>query len=389
MYYKVDFEQLRPKFEKIKQDIPKAAYIFSDEVYWNKFENSFNEAIHETSNFDENIIISINRKYFKPLYKVKSECDNSIDILVEKFLKHFNSDGKRMNKDTLFYMCPEFKLYYIISENVRLSYEFFKNINNFYLYDLEFSTIRFYLRQNIEAFVNMYNLLIEAMITSNMSCATNYFKLCSLYSKDKKDDILESFKEDLRKSPFYSNEQRFKRVIFAKKGAGKKSFISVRSTFYIATKSITEKFKDELDTMKKERFDDYEGFFWIEDLFTYLIELLDAFYSDESKFVHVNINNDYLFNYNTLDKKEYFDNLNGEIEVLFYLHYTILWWACFLLRLRLDTIAKDLGFNLKPIAEDAYLYSIISDNVSYFEREDGSCNKNKPLNFSVILNDFD
>lgn len=389
MYYKINFDKLKPDFKKIKKEIPELGYIYFDEVYLNKFENSFNERVNGTSDFDENIIISINKRYFKPLYKVKTECDNTIDTLIEKLLKHFSADDKIMNRDLLFYKCPEFKLYYIISENIRLSYDFLKNINNFYLYDLEFSTIRFYLRQSIEAFVNMYNIIQEVLITKTFSCSTNYFKLCSLYSKAKSDDILEEFKEDLKKSYFYTNNPYFKELIFAKELNDKKSFIPVNSTFFIATKKASKKFKTELNNIRKNNLDDYNFLLELDKIFILFIEELKNIYSSESEFVHVDINNEYLFNYNTFDKEEYFNNLSYELEKLFSTLYLILYYSCFLIGLRFNSIGKNLNLDLKPITEYNSLFDIIFDNLHFVENEDGSCNKNKPLNFSVILNDFD
>lgn len=396
MYYKVDFDKFKDDFDKYKRERPETRYVYSDDIYLKKIENSVNEAIKKASNenfiSDQQIIFSINKQYFKPLYEVKIACDNIINSLVEEFSNHY-----KINKDLWFYTCPEFKLYYIISENLSLSYDFLKNIDNFYLYNLEFSTIRFYLRQSIEAFVNMYNLVQEAMITKTISCATNYFKLCSLYSKSKKDTVLETFKEDLKKSYFYTHNKHFKKLIFDEnledesedEIENKKSFIPVSSVFFVATFEIHKKFKKELDCIKKENYKLYETLIILDKLYTLIINELKDFYSYESEFVHVDINNEDLFNYNTFNKKDYFDNLNYELEELFFVFYIILYYTSYLIELYFSSRVEEFNLNVEEFDKDNHIINIINNNRHYTDNENVFLNKNKPLNFSVILDNLD
>ena len=148
-------------------------------------------------------------EYFYRFNIIKNRCDSYIDDITNCFMDSFE-----MSKNVVFEIFPEFKLYHIISENLRLGENLLHEIDNFYLYKLEFSSFHFYLRQSIEAFLHLFNMMEETFIYDIPTTETDYYMLCEIYSAKYETDEIKKFRKELISSNFYSQDKVQKKIIF-------------------------------------------------------------------------------------------------------------------------------------------------------------------------------
>lgn len=311
--------------------------------YYELFKN-----IDPNPNYILDYFIYPNSDYFYNFNMIKNHCDSYINNLTKCFI-----DSYEISKNIVFEIFPEFKLYNIISENLRLAENFLHEIDNFYLYKLEFSSFRFYLRQSIEAFLHLFNIMEENLIYEATPTGTYYSMLCRVYSATYETEEIKKFRKELISSDFYSTNKLFKKIIFEEynnklKGykdnnSNKKnnyahknskinnynnrpSSISVSSSFYIAKQSLNDKFSN----FRKDCFgyrQNISQYAELHETYVAFINKLHKIYKNECKFVHVDIDNDNLFEY-SLDIKETFHNLNNRLEDLVYTLYNILVYSC-------------------------------------------------------------
>lgn len=279
--------------------------------------------------------ISSNSDYFYNFNIIKNHCDSYINSLAKGFVFSF-----KRSLNVIYEVLPEFKLYNIISENLRLAEKFLYNIDNFYLYKLEFSTFRFYLRQSIEAFVQLFNLMEEDIVMHKSSVNTNYYMLNKLYSQNDLPEELESFRKQLSYSNFYSKNEKFGKIISDVYKNNPKltrpTHIDVSSNFYIARQNLDFKFDNfkNRDVLVSDKyiFENYGDF---HKNYKSFIGKLNKIYSRECKFVHVSFDNDDLFDFSH-DVVKTFHNLNNKLEDLTYIFYSILVYSCNLFYILFD-----------------------------------------------------
>lgn len=292
--------------------------------------------------------ISSNSDYFYNFNIIKNHCDSYINSLKKCFIDSFE-----VSENVIFEIFPEFKLYHIISENLRLAEKFLHEIDNFYLYKLEFSSFRFYLRQSIEAFLHLFNIMEENLIYGTLSSETYYYMLCKIYSAKYETEEIKGFRKELISSDFYSKDKVQKKIIFEEYNNKLKGYkcnrsnkdknynrknsknnnydnrptsISVSSSFYIAKKSLNDKFSN----FRKDCFgyrQNISQYAELHETYVDFINKLHKIYKNECKFVHVDIDNDNLFEF-SLDVKKTFHNLNNRLEDLVYALYNILIYSC-------------------------------------------------------------